>query len=163
TFPSFSVGWNLYNEAFWRNIEPYVNTMKIRASRGQLDNQNISPYGDLELITISTDKLNWIFNYGATKLVEYTSGHSLIYRNLTWETATTTNVGVDLSFLNNRLSATADWFERRTTDMVGPSQAMPGVLGASVPKENNSTLRTRGWEISLTWKHALDNGWAYNI
>lgn len=70
---------------------------------------------------------------------------------------------MDLSFLNNRLSATVDWFERRTIDMVGPSQAMPGVLGTSVPKENNSTLRTRGWEISLNWKHALENGLSYNL
>ena len=82
---------------------------------------------------------------------------------MTWETATTTNVGMDLSFLNNRLSATVDWFERRTIDMVGPSQAMPGVLGTGVPKENNSTLRTRGWEISLNWKHALENGLSYNL
>lgn len=163
TFPSFSVGWNLYNESFWENIEPYVNTLKVRASWGQLGNQNISPYSDLELIPISADKLNWIFNYGSTRPVGYTSGPNLVNRNLTWETATTTNVGMDLSFLNNRLSATVDWFERRTIDMVGPSQAMPGVLGTGVPKENNSTLRTRGWEISLNWKHALENGLSYNL
>lgn len=162
-FPSFSAGWNLYNEPFWKNIEPYINTMKIRASWGQLGNQNISPYSDLELIPISSDKLNWIFNYGSTKPVGYTSAPGLVNRNLTWETATTTNVGVDMSFLNNRLSATADWFERRTTDMVGPSQAMPGVLGANVPRENNSTLRTRGWEISVNWKQTLENGLSYNI
>jgi len=162
TFPSFSLGWNLYNESFWENIEPYVNTLKVRASWGQLGNQNISPYSDLELIPISADKLNWIFNYGSTRPVGYTSGPNLVNRNLTWETATTTNVGMDLSFLNNRLSATVDWFERRTIDMVGPSQAMPGVLGTSVPKENNSTLRTR-WEISLNWKHALENGLSYNL
>ena len=160
TFPSFSVGWNLYNESFWENIEPYVNTLKVRASWGQLGNQNISPYSDLELIPISADKLNWIFNYGSTRPVGYTSGPNLVNRNLTWETATTTNVGMDLSFLNNRLSATVDWFERRTIDMVGPSQAMPGVLGTGVPKENNSTLRTRG---SLNCKHALENGLSYNL
>lgn len=137
--------------------------MKVRASWGQLGNQNISPYSDLELIPISADKLNWIFNYGSTRPVGYTSGPNLVNRNLTWETATTTNVGMDLSFLNNRLSATVDWFERRTIDMVGPSQAMPGVLGTGVPKENNSTLRTRGWEISLNWKHALENGLSYNL
>lgn len=163
TFPSFSVGWNLYNEPFWTNVEPYVNTMKIRASWGQLGNQNISPYGDLELMPISSDKLNWIYGYGSTRPTGYTAGPKLVNRNLTWETATTTNVGIDLSFLDSRLSATADWFERRTTDMVGPAQAVPGVIGTSVPQENNSTLRTRGWEISLGWKHALENGLSYNL
>ena len=163
TFPSFSVGWNLHNEPFWENVGRYVNSTKIRASWGQLGNQNISPYSDLALMPISADKLNWIFGYGSTRPIGYTSAPALINRNLTWETATTTNVGLDLSFLDNRLSTTADWFERRTTDMVGPAEAVPGVIGADVPKENNATLRTRGWEVSLNWKHALANGLSYNI
>lgn len=162
-FPSFSIGWNVYNEPFWKNIEPYVNTLKIRASWGQLGNQNISPYSDLELVPIRTDKLNWIFNYGSTRPVGYTTGPNLVNRNLTWETATTANLGLDMSFLDNRLKATVDLFERRTTDMIGPSQAMPGVLGADVPKDNNSTLRTRGWELTLDWKQVLSNGLSYNI
>lgn len=162
-FPSFSAGWNLYNEPFWKNVEPYINTMKIRASWGQLGNQNISPYSDLELVPIQTGKLNWIFNQGSTRPIGYTSGPKLVNRNLTWETAATTNLGLDMSFLNNRLKATVDLFERRTTDMIGPSQAKPGVLGASVPQDNNSTLRTRGWELSLEWKQALQNGLSYNV
>ena len=162
-FPSFSAGWNVYNEPFWEGLSSYINTMKFRVSWGELGNQNISPYSDLELVPIQTDKLNWVFNYGSSRPVGYTSGPNLVNRNLTWETATTTNLGLDMSFFNNRLSATADWFERRTTDMIGPSQAKPGVLGANVPQDNNSTLRTRGWEIALEWKQALQNGWAYNV
>lgn len=163
TFPSFSAGWNLYNEPFWKSIEPYVNTMKLRASWGQLGNQNVSPYSDIMLMPISSNKLNWIFGYGSSAPVGYTSAPSIVNNNLTWETASTTNIGIDLSFLSNRLTFTGDWYERRTTDMIGPSRALPGVLGANVPKENNSTLRTRGWEISVKWKHTLRNGLSYEV
>ncbi len=163
TFPSFSVGWNLYNEPFWNVIEPVVNTMKIRASWGQLGNQNIAPYSDLMLIPISSNKVNWIFNYGSSRPTGYTNAPHIINRNLTWETASTTNIGIDMSFFNNKLSVTGDWFERRTTDMIGPSKALPGVLGANVPKENNSTLKTRGWEISANWKQTLQSGLSYHI
>lgn len=163
TFPSFSFGWNVNKEKFWEAVKPYVNKLKFRFSWGQLGNQNISPYSDLELVPISSNKLNWIFNYGSTRPVGYTSTPSLVNKNLTWETASTTNVGIDMTFLDDRLTATAEWFERRTTDMVGPTSALPGVLGASVPRENNATLRTRGWEIILNWKQAFENGFSYNI
>jgi hypothetical protein len=54
-------------------------------------------------------------------------------------------------------------FERLTTDMIGPSEAKPGVLGASVPRDNNAELRTRGWELALTWQHDLKNDWSYFV
>ena len=162
-FPSFSAGWNLHNEKFWEVISPVVNTMKVRASWGQLGNQNINPYSDLELVPIQTGKLNWVFNYGSTRPVGYTTAPGIVNKNLTWEKATTTNVGTDLSFLNNKLKTTFDYFERKTTDMIGPSEAKPGVLGASSPKDNNSTLRTRGWELSIEWNQSFSNGLSYNL
>ena len=163
TFPSFSAGWNANNESFWEPIAPVINTMKVRVSWGQLGNQNIAPYTDMQLMPISSGTVNWIYGYGSARPVGYTSTPGLVNHNLTWETSTTTDVGLDLSFLDGRLSATGDWFERRTTDMVGPATALPGVLGASVPKENNATLRTRGWEIGVNWKHTLPNGLSYNV
>lgn len=162
-FPSFSAGWNVHKESFWENISPYVNTLKLRGSWGQLGNQNVDPYTDLELVPLQTGKLNWIFNYGDNRPIGYTTAPSIVNRNLTWETASTTNVGIDLGFFDNKLQATFDVFQRLTTDMIGPSEAKPGVLGAEVPKANNSTLRTRGWELSLNWKQAFENGISYFV
>lgn len=162
-FPSFSLGWNVHKEAFWEKMSEHVNNFKIRGSWGQLGNQKVDPYTDLELVPLQSEKLQWIFNYGDNLPVGYTKAPGIVNRNLTWETATTTNVGVDLGFLGNKLQATFDVFQRLTTDMIGPSEARPGVLGADVPKENNSTLRTRGWELTLNWRHAINNDFSYFI
>jgi TonB-linked SusC/RagA family outer membrane protein len=162
-FPSFSLGWNIDREAFWENVEDYVSGLKIRASWGQLGNQQVSPYSDLELIPIQTAKLDWIFNYGQPRRVGYTTAPGIVNRDLTWETATTKNIGVNATFLDNKLQADFDLFERLTTDMIGPSEAKPGVLGASVPRDNNAELRTRGWELALTWQHDLKNDWSYFV
>lgn len=162
-FPSFSLGWNVHKEAFWNNLSDYVNNFKIRGSWGQLGNQKVNPYTDLELVPLQTGKLNWLFNYGDNRPVGYTTAPGIVNRNLTWETSATTNVGVDMGFLGNKLQATFDYFQRLTTDMIGPSEAKPGVLGADVPKGNNSTLRTRGWELTLSWRHAINNDFSYFI
>ena len=116
-----------------------------------------------ELVPINTGKLNWIFKYGDIRPVGYTQAPGIVNRNLTWETATTRNVGVDISFLKNRLQTNIDLYQRVTTNMVGPSQAKPGVLGASVPRDNNSTLRTRGFDFNLTWRDMLNNGLSYFV
>jgi len=162
-FPSFSLGWNIHKETFWNSFENYINTFKLRGSWGQLGNQNVSPYSDIALIPLQTGLLNWIFNYGEARPAGYTSAPNLINRNLTWETSTTKNLGINMSFLNNRLQTDFDIFERLTTDMVGPSEAKPGVLGANVPRANNSTLQTRGWEVALRWKQDLSNSFSYFI
>jgi hypothetical protein len=85
----------------------------------------------------------------------YTSTPGLVSPNLTWETATTSNIGFNLAFLENRLQFDLDIFERNTDNMIGPSEPVPGVLGSSVPKSNNASLRTRGWESSIKWNHNI--------
>jgi TonB-linked SusC/RagA family outer membrane protein len=162
-FPSIAFGWNLHNESFWENIKPYVNTLKLRGTWGQLGNQNINPYSDLELIPLQTGQLGWIFNYGSGRPLGYTTAPGIINRNLTWETATSKNLGVETSFLKNRLQVTLDLFERTTTDMVGPSEAKPGVLGATVPNANNATYRTRGWELSVNWRQNVNKNLSYFV
>ena len=162
-FPSFSLGWNVNKEPFWNIPGKAITTLKFRGSWGQLGNQNVNPYSDLELIPIISDKLNWIFNYGDNRPVGYTGSPGIVNRNLTWETATTKNLGMDISLLNNKLQANFDLYERLTSDMVGRSEAKPGVLGTNVPQDNNSSLRTRGWELALKWKDMFDNGLSYFV
>jgi len=161
TFPSFSVGWIISKENFWSPMEDMINLFKLRGSWGSLGNQNVSPYQDLNLIPLQTSPLNWIFSYGQTRPIGYTGTPSLVSPHLTWETATTKNLGINTAFLGNRLQADFDWFERVTTDMIGPSEAQPGVLGASLPQANNSTLRTRGWELVMRWNHNVNRDFSY--
>lgn len=161
-FPSFSVGWNVNRENFWKGIRDYVNVFKLRGSWGQLGNQQVSSYQDLALIPLQSGALNWLFNYGASRPLGYTSTPGLVSPDLTWETATTKNIGLNLGFLDSRLQLDFDLFERVTKNMIGPSDPLPGILGASVPKSNNATLRTRGWEGAIRWNHQINNsGFSY--
>ncbi len=154
-FPSFSLGWNVNKEDFWKGIANTVNTFKLRGSWGQLGNQQVASYQDLALIPLQSGQLNWLFNYGAARPLGYTSTPSLVSPDLTWETATTKNIGLNTGFLNNRLQLDFDVFERVTKNMIGPSEPLPGILGASVPKSNNATLRTRGWEGAIRWNSEI--------
>lgn len=160
-FPSFSMGWNVDKEGFWSNVQPYVNSFKIRASWGQLGNQQVNPYQDLALMPLNSGKLGWIFKYGENRPVGYTGTPALVSPNLTWETATTKNLGFNLSFLDYNLTADVDLYERLTTNMIGPSEPVSGVLGVAVPSSNNSTLRTRGWEVALKWNKRINSNWSY--
>jgi TonB-linked SusC/RagA family outer membrane protein len=161
TFPSFSAGWNVSNEKFWQPISRAVNVLKFRGSWGTLGNQNVDSYQDLSLIPLRSTPVNWIFGYGQVRDIGFTEAPRLVSPDLTWETATAKNLGVDMAFLNNRLQATVDIFERVTDDMIGPAEAQPGVLGTALPKANNSTFRTRGWEASLRWNHKTSDNFSY--
>jgi len=150
-FPSFSAGWNIDRENFWKSIEPYVTSFKIRASWGQLGNQQVRPYMDLALMPLKNEKLNWIFDHGNTRPVSYTGTPGLVSPQLTWETSTTKNLGFNTSFLRRRLQLDVDIFERITDKMIGPSAPVSGTLGSSVPKDNNATLKSTGFEGILRW------------
>lgn len=155
-FPSGSIGYTISRESFWEPVKEYVNSLKFRASYGALGNQNVitSPdrnvinYRYLQTMPIGT-RLDWIID---GERPAYANVPGLISDDLTWETITTFNVGVDAVFLNNRLSLTFDWYNRVTTDMVGPSITLPYQLGASAPRTNNAELSTKGFELILSWK-----------
>ena len=148
-FPSASVGWRISREAFWEKLESVIPDLKIRASYGSLGNGNISPYQFLEVMGVS--KLNRVLN---GVLPSSTQKPNVIPNGLTWEKATSTNLGMDMGFLNNRLTATFDWYTRYTTNMFTTGLPLPAVFGAAVPKGNYADLKTRGWELSVSWNDA---------
>lgn len=85
---------------------------------------------------------------------------------ITWEKVDNANLGFDLTLLNNRLTITADIYQRTTKDMIGPAEAIPDIGGIAVDqraKVNNATLRNRGWELSVNWSDQLKNGFSYGI
>jgi len=159
-FPSISVGWNASNENFWNDITPYVNAFKIRASWGSLGNQLTAiPYQDLALLGTSSN-LAWLIN-GVRP--SFTTAPNLVNPAITWETSSTKNLGFDLAFLKNRLNITADIYERRSFDQLGPGQAVPAVIGvASLPQSNNMETITKGWEFSLTWNDHIGKDFTYS-
>ena len=152
-FPSVSAGWRVSQENFWTLSPSVVSDFKIRGSYGSLGNGNIAPYTYMDLYNISTSGriLNGIKN-------RYTSVPTVIPDNLTWETARTANLGVDLAFLNNKLSFTGDIYQRQTLDMYTVGQQLPDVFGAGSPKGNYADMTTRGYELSLAYNDSFDLG-----
>ena len=151
TFLSGSVGYRISEEAFWKPIKPYVNNAKIRASYGEVGNQEVGTDMFLETMTKQTNAVNWL-GAGSSKF-DYFSSPKMVSESLTWESIATTNVGLDLGFLKGDLNVTFDWFQRDTRNMLAPGKAMPSVIGASAAYENAGSLRTRGWEINVDWHH----------
>ena len=155
-FPSASAGYRISQENFWTPIKHIVNNAKIRASYGEIGNQEIGNNMFLETMSKKSNNVNWL-GTGKEKYSYFTMP-SLVSADLTWETIATTNIGVDLGFLNGDLNATFDWFQRTTRDMLAPGQTMPSILGTTAAYENGGELRTRGWELTLDYHHMFENG-----
>lgn len=145
-FPSVSAGWRISEESFADGLAPVLSDLKLRASYGSLGNQQVSPYPSIP--TMPASRTNTIIN--GEKLVGV-SAPALVPQNLTWETVSTLDLGLDLSLLAGRFDLTADWYRRTTSDMLTKSRTLPAVLGAEEPRENAADLRTTGWELSLGW------------
>lgn len=145
-FPSLSGGWRISEEPFWKVDDKLISDMKIRASYGSLGNGNIGSYNFLELLSISTSDrvLNGALN-------KYTRNPAPIPSGLTWETATTFDVGTDVGMANGHLQITGDYYIRKTTDMYTVGMTLPEVFGASSPKGNYADMTTHGWELSVSW------------
>ena len=150
-FPSGSVGYRMSEEPYFQAAKEHVSNLKVRASYGTIGNQEIGSYMFLE--TMDKGQVNWLgegdakyYYFGTPKLVSPT---------LTWETIATANVGIDLGFFNNDLNVNFDWYQRDTKDMLAPGAALPQVLGTSAPYMNAGSLRTRGWELNIDWRHVF--------
>lgn len=145
-FPSFSAGWRVSEEPFWNVSKNVISDLKLRASYGSLGNGSIASYAFQEKFSISQSGL--VLN-GVRP--PYTSQPGVLPNGLTWETSTTTNVGLDLAMATGRLTLSGDAYIRKTTDMFTVGMTLPAVFGTDVPKGNYADLRTTGWEVVLGW------------
>lgn len=151
-FPSASVGWRISEEPFFGDLKKNIDNVKLRLSYGSLGNQQVGYYDYIQ--TINTNgTMNYIF--GDQKKGSYASVSDPNSADLTWETVSTWNVGLDLGFFNNRLNLTADAYIRDTKGMQTSGKKLPGAYGANEPKQNAANLRTKGWELMLTWNDAF--------
>ena len=155
-FPSASVGYRFSEEAYFAPLKRIVNNGKIRASWGEIGNEAVGDYMFEALISQKTSGIYWVdSNKANANMLTMYNMPDLVSASLTWERIRTTDIGLDLAFLNNELNVTFDWFQRENTDMLAPAQVRPNLLGASAPYENAGTLRTRGWELNLDWHHTF--------
>jgi TonB-linked SusC/RagA family outer membrane protein len=159
-FPSASAGYNISKEDFWKPIAPYVNMLKLRASYGSLGNQN-NDNNYLYLLRVTgVPNTNWIID---GQRPPYILPPGQLIPGLTWETITTLNFGLDVGLFNNRLGLNFDWYDRKTDDMIGPTELLPSLLGTDPPGLNNASLGTKGFELSVSWNDRISADLAYNV
>lgn len=145
-FPSISAGWQLNREDFWEPLENTVSSMKLRASYGKLGNQSVGVNTFQQLMNIG--RSNWLDNGDR---INYAGAPGPLPNVVTWESTKSINVGVDLGFLQNRLLATIDVYNKDVEGMYLPGEPLPSVFGAAEPRENYASLRNKGFELSLNY------------
>ena len=162
-FPSVSLGYRISEEAFFSPLRSVVSNLKIRGSIGKLGNQAISDcYPYIQSIGMNINE-GYLLD---GSYVTYANVSAPPASNLTWETIVSKNLGIDLSLFNNRLTFSTDLFIRDTKDMLVPGKRLPGVFGASSPKENAADLTTRGFELTIGWNdqfNLLGKPFSYNV
>ena len=159
-FPSVSAGWNISNESFMENLSDgsVLSNLKLRASWGQLGNQNIG----LNKFR-STYDLNQGYQFGGNPV----SGSAITQAgnpDITWETATITNVGLDASFMQGRLEFVAEYFWKYTDDIL-LQLPISSTIGVNPPVQNAAAVSNNGYELSLNYsgEYKPDNGFNYSI
>jgi TonB-linked SusC/RagA family outer membrane protein len=150
-FPSVSAGWIITEESFMESIKNTVSNLKLRASYGVLGNQNVNNY------QYQTTYFNYASAYGFNNAPVGGAGTLLSNRDLTWEKASTFNIGLDASFFDNRLTASFDYFNKVTRDILQPRQDIPAIFGAATPDYNVAKVKSKGWEATLTYNLRGEN------
>lgn len=151
--PSVSAGWRISEEPFFDSCKSWCDNLKLRASFGQLGNQQMSAYYPA-IRTISTaSQSSYLLGGGKQALATISAPVS---SNLTWERSIQKNLGLDMTLLKGRLDFSAEGYIRDTKDMLTAGEVLPATYGYSAaPKENIADLRTYGYELSLSWKDSF--------
>ncbi len=153
-FFSGSAGWNLLKEQWFEDMFPSVSRMKLRASYGQLGNQDIGNYPSASVVS---PNYNYVFGSSPARVYGYTVS-SLGNTNVKWESSTQADAGMDIGILNDRLSMSVDYFIKTTSNML-VQVPLPLIGGsASPPYQNNGSVQNKGFEFEVKYqnhKHKL--------
>ncbi|QMU27536.1 SusC/RagA family TonB-linked outer membrane protein [Adhaeribacter radiodurans] len=163
-FPAVSGGWVFSEESFAESWGSWLSRAKLRVGWGQTGNQEIGNYNSIT--QYSTNPITSFYDLNGTR-TSAIPGYELTQfgnANAKWETTTATNVGVDLTLLNDKIDASFDWYTRTTSDMLFPVQA-PLTSGVAVtPFQNIGSMRNRGVDAALTYNgQAADGKLTYSI
>ena len=150
-FPSVSAAWRISSEEFMKDLK-WIDDLKIRGGWGQTGNQSgVGDYGYLQLRNIT--RQNW-WETGKANALPITSPANMSNSELTWETTTQTNIGVDFTVLNNRLTFTADAYYKHTTDLLmdvplGPTASFSDIY------RNEGEMENKGIEFGINSKNLV--------
>lgn len=147
-FPSFSAGWNISNEDFMANVA-FIDNLKLRASWGQLGNQAIAPNQYSSIYTLGR-----LYSYGGV-LVGGAAQTSLPNPEVTWETSTQTDFGIDVMLFDGKLDLVVDYYIKNTEDILRSINISRVVGGLSPPTVNLASVRNKGLEFLADYNDAV--------
>ncbi len=145
-YPSVSAGWNISRESFFEPLANTINSMKIRGSWGTLGNQNIT--GNYPYISTISGGQNYTFGNGIAPGIAPTRGANTIIQ---WEKTEQTNIGLDVGFLNERLTFSAEYFIKNTRDIL-LDIPVGAAYGLSAPVQNAGSVQNKGWEFTAGYQ-----------
>lgn len=151
-FPSVSAGWRISEESFFDSFEDSVSELKLRASLGTAGNDNTAAYQWLSGFNYS---FFYVIGDGTIPTIDNTA---LANRDITWETNTTYNIGLDARFLEGDLQFSFDYFYRKREDVLAfASSSVPNTLGVSLAAENLYEFSNEGFEFSMNYDKQINN------
>ena len=147
TFPSISAAWRISSEKFMSGLD-WLDDMKIRVSWGQTGNQSgVGDYAFLQKYNVTRQE--W-FKEGNENAVPTITQANLRTSDLTWETTSQTDIGLDLTMFNNRVNLTMDYYYKRTTDMLMYVSLPAGAAAANNIVRNEGEMTNKGFEFSIS-------------
>ena len=160
-FPSFSAGWVISNEKFMESLAGTLDFLKLRAGWGQNGNKNISAF-QYEAAFAYDAYSNYSFGNTKDTPVRGASLSRLANADLTWETSEQLNIGIDARFFGGKLSFNADWYKKKTKDLLVAVPVSP-TTGFSSQLKNAGTVENTGVEVALNWQDQIGKDFKYNI
>ncbi len=158
-FPSFSVGWNVTNEAFMENLPDWFNYLKLRASWGTNGNNRI---GNFSYTSLMDGNQNYYFGAGDDMYMQYGSSPSkLANADVKWEESEQIDLGFDTRFFDSALSFGFDYFKKTTNGML-IDQPIPGYVGKGAPIANAGDMENSGLEFELGYRGSAGD-FSYSI
>lgn len=155
-FYAGSIGWRVDQEDFLKNFKQ-LSLLKLRASIGQTGNQEISNYAYTSL-----NSFVGFYPFGGIPVI----GNSLTSRgneNISWETSTQTNLGLDVAFFDNKLQLNADYFIRDNSDILFSNPLPPSAGGGGSPYVNAGKVRNQGIELQLSYRGSISKDWTFDV
>lgn len=156
-FPAFSGGWVLSKEDFLKDVK-FLNYLKLRGGYGEVGNGN-----SLYALNIPVFAADYNYTFGGLQTIYPGSNQPYqVDPNLTWETMKEIDFGIDFRILDNKLSGSIDVYDRKSENVILPV-ALPSVLSPDLVTLNTGNVSNKGLELSLNWKHEINDNWNYSI
>jgi TonB-linked SusC/RagA family outer membrane protein len=150
-FPSVSAGWVLSEESFLKGSSSWLNFAKLRIGYGQTGNQEIGNYNAFSTYLSNPETSFYDLAGSNTSALQGYELGQFGNANAKWETTTSTNVGLDATFLGGKLEANLDWYSRITSDMLFPVEVQYTQGRATNPFQNIGEMSNKGVELALNF------------